>query len=109
MIIIKPNPIRTNFLFEKMEDVDNLIKKALFDYNEINDRYVLLNNELFPDDNEIENLFLMKSSLKDFISALQDKKEIIYRSLEKELDMELDSFRNNLNELEIEIDNLDFM
>lgn len=109
MIIIKPNPIRTNFLFEKMEDVDNLIKKALFDYNEINDRYVLLNNELFPDDNEIENLFLMKSSLKDFISALQDKKEIIYRSLEKELDMELDSFRNNLNELEIEIDNLDFL
>lgn len=109
MIIIKPNPIRTNFLFEKMEDVDNLIKKALFDYNEINDRYVLLNNELFPDDNEIENLFLMKSSLKDFISALQDKKEIIYRSLEKELDMELESFRNNLNELEIEIDNLDFM
>ena len=109
MIIIKPNPIRTNFLFEKMEDVDNLIKKALFDYNEINDRYVLLNNELFPDDNEIENLFLMKSSLKDFISALQDKKEIIYRSLEKELDMELESFRNNLNELEIEIDNLDFL
>lgn len=109
MIIIKPNPIRTNFLFEKMEDVDNLIKKALFDYNEINDRYVLLNNELFPDDNEIENLFLMKSSLKDFISALQDKKKIIYRSLEKELDMELESFRNNLNELEIEIDNLDFM
>lgn len=109
MIIIKPNPIRTNFLFEKMEDVDNLIKKALFDYNEINDRYVLLNNELFPDDNEIENLFLMKSSLKDFISALQDKKEIIYRNLEKELDMELESFRNNLNELEIEIDNLDFM
>lgn len=109
MIIIKPNPIRTNFLFEKMEDVDNLIKKALFDYNEINDRYVLLNNELFPDDNEIENLFFMKSSLKDFISALQDKKEIIYRSLEKELDMELESFRNNLNELEIEIDNLNFM
>lgn len=109
MIIIKPNPIRTNFLFEKMEDVDNLIKKALFDYNEINDRYVLLNNELFPDDKEIENLFLMKSSLKDFISALQDKKEIIYRSLEKELDMELESFRNNLNDLEIEIDNLDFL
>lgn len=52
---------------------------------------------------------MMKSSLKDFISALQDKKEIIYRSLEKELDMELESFRNNLNDLEIEIDNLDFM
>lgn len=109
MIIIKPNPIRTNFLFEKMEDVDSLIKRAIIDYNEINDRYVLLNNELFSDDKETENLYLMKSSLKDFISALQDKKETIYRSLEKELDMELESFRNNLNELEIEIDNLDFM
>lgn len=109
MIIIKPNPIRTNFLFEKMEDVDNLIKRAFINYNEINDRYVLLNNELFPDDKEIENLYLMKSSLKDFISALQDKKEIIYRSLEKELDIELESFRNNLNDLEIEIDTLDFL
>lgn len=109
MIIIKPNPIRTNFLFEKMEDVDSLIKRAIIDYNEINDRYVLLNNELFSDDKETENLYLMKSSLKDFISALQDKKETIYRSLEKELDMELESFRNNLNDLEIEIDNLDFM
>ena len=83
MIIIKPNPIRTNFLFEKMEDVDNLIKKALFDYNEINDRYVLLNNELFPDDKEIENLFLMNHLLKILFLLFKIKKKLYIEVLKK--------------------------
>ena len=84
MIIIKPNPIRTNFLFEKMKEVDDLIERAIKNYNQVNDQYVLLKNELFSTDEELENIFFMKSSLQDFISALQDKKEIIYRNLEKE-------------------------
>lgn len=109
MIIIKPNPIRTNFLFEKMKEVDDLIERAIKNYNQVNDQYVLLKNELFSTDEELENVFFMKSSLQDFISALQDKKEIIYRNLEKELNIEVDGFKSSLDDLEIEIDNLDFI
>lgn len=109
MIIIKPNPIRTNFLFEKMKEVDDLIERAIKNYNQVNDQYVLLKNELFSTDEELENIFFMKSSLQDFISALQDKKEIIYRNLEKELNIEVDGFKSSLDDLEIEIDNLDFI
>lgn len=109
MIIIKPNPIRTNFLFEKMKEVDDLIERAIKNYNQVNDQYVLLKNELFSTDEELENLFFMKSSLQDFIYALRDKKEIIYRSLEKELNLEVDGFKSSLDDLEIEIDNLDFI
>jgi hypothetical protein len=109
MIIIKPNPIRTNFLFEKMKEVDDLIERAIKNYNQVNDQYVLLKNELFSTDEELENIFFMKSSLQDFISALQDKKEIIYRNLEKELNIEVDGFKSSLDDLEFEIDNLDFI
>mgnify|MGYP000982809326 CR=1 FL=1 len=109
MIIIKPNPIRTNFLFEKMKEVDDLIERAIKNYNQVNDQYVLLKNELFSTDEELENVFFMKSSLQDFISALQDKKEIIYRNLEKELNIEVDGFKSSLDDLEFEIDNLDFI
>lgn len=109
MIIIKPNPIRTNFLFEKMKEVDDLIERAIKNYNQVNDQYVLLKNELFSTDEELENVFFMKSSLQDFIYALRDKKEIIYRSLEKELNLEVDGFKSSLDDLEIEIDNLDFI
>ena len=109
MIIIKPNPIRTNFLFEKMKEVDDLIERAIKNYNKVNDQYVLLKNELFSTDEELENVFFMKSSLQDFISALRDKKEIIYRNLEKELNLEVDGFKSSLDDLEIEIDNLDFI
>jgi hypothetical protein len=109
MIIIKPNPIRTNFLFEKMKEVDDLIERAIKNYNQVNDQYVLLKNELFSTDEELENVFFMKSSLQDFISALRDKKEIIYRNLEKELNLEVDGFKSSLDDLEIEIDNLDFI
>ena len=109
MIIIKPNPIRTNFLFEKMKEVDDLIERAIKNYNQVNDQYVLLKNELFSTDEELENLFFMKSSLQDFISALRDKKEIIYRNLEKELNLEVDGFKSSLDDLEIEIDNLNFI
>ena len=109
MIIIKPNPIRTNFLFEKMEEVDDLLERAIKNYNQVNDQYVLLKNELFSTDKELENVFFMKSSLQDFISALRDKKEIIYRNLEKELNLEVDGFKSSLDDLEIEIDNLDFI
>lgn len=109
MIIIKPNPIRTNFLFKKMEEVDDLIERAIKNYNQVNDQYVLFKNELFSTDEELENLFFIKSSLQDFISALRDKKEIIYRNLEKELNLEVDGFKSSLDDLEIEIDNLDFI
>lgn len=109
MIIIKPNPIRTNFLFEKMKEVDDLIERAIKNYNQVNDQYVLLKNELFSTDEELENVFFMKSSLQDFISALRDKKEIIYRNLEKELNLEVDGFKSSLDDLEIEIDNLNFI
>ena len=109
MIIIKPNPIRTNFLFEKMKGVDELIERAIKNYNQVNDQYVLLKNELFSTDEELENVFFMKSSLQDFISALRDKKEIIYRNLEKELNLEVDGFKSSLDDLEIEIDNLNFI
>lgn len=109
MIIIKPNPIRTNFLFKKMEEVDDLIERAIKNYNQVNDQYVLLKNELFSTNEELENVFFMKSSLQDFISALRDKKEIIYRNLEKELNLEVDGFKSSLDDLEIEIDNLNFI